>query len=348
MKKKCGQEKFFRSFTKNWCTAIRLARNEAEEEAKEEGKEDGEKIVASFQGEQYIYDLAQNPLMLSAICLVNYFQGGELPEDRVLLYELCVEGLLHHWDQRRGIHSEFSLEEKLRVCREVAIAMQEENRAETNLQKVQEIFVKILNDDEVRGKKLLEQIRHRAGLLVERRPGIFAFVHLAFQEYLAAKSVYEGNHRGVEIDSLLEHYRDPRWKEVLPLYCGLAPAKFAKQALHSLIEQEEITERELWDLEGEGNQQRLAHFLAKAYLASGKEVQQDQELQEQILSKIAIAPFDNRGSDFIFPKLEKKVSKKQLVLIANQFLGEHSRELLYSEAHRWLLENKKCLNREML
>jgi hypothetical protein len=109
-------ESQIREYTRHWCTAVRLARNESEAEARHEGKSDGDTIVNGFQEHPYIRNLARNPLMLSAICLVNYFEGGRLPEDRALLYRLCVEGLLHNWDQRRGIHSEFGFDEKLRTC----------------------------------------------------------------------------------------------------------------------------------------------------------------------------------------------------------------------------------------
>jgi NACalpha-BTF3-like transcription factor len=63
-------------YTRHWCTAVRLARNETEVEARHEGAMDGEHIVEGFQEHPYIRDLARNPLMLSAICLVNYFEGG--------------------------------------------------------------------------------------------------------------------------------------------------------------------------------------------------------------------------------------------------------------------------------
>ena len=69
-------------YTRHWCTAVRLAQNELEAEARREGEQDGDKIVEGFQEHPYISDLARNPLMLSAICLVNYFEGGRLPDDR--------------------------------------------------------------------------------------------------------------------------------------------------------------------------------------------------------------------------------------------------------------------------
>src|SRR5262249_43342140 len=97
-------------YTRHWCTAAPLAQNETE--ARRKGEEEGGAMVWGFRDYPAIRNLARNPLMLSAICLVNYFERGRLPEDRVVLYRLSVEGLLHYWDSRRGIRSEFGLEEK--------------------------------------------------------------------------------------------------------------------------------------------------------------------------------------------------------------------------------------------
>src|SRR6185436_8136997 len=61
-------------YTRHWCTAIRLARNEPEEEARREEEAEGIQILESFKGHPHISNLARNPLMLSAVCLVNYFE----------------------------------------------------------------------------------------------------------------------------------------------------------------------------------------------------------------------------------------------------------------------------------
>ncbi len=244
-------------YTQHWCTAVRLARNEPEEEARREGTADGEQIVNGFKGHPYIRNLARNPLMLSAICLVNYFEGGQLPQDRAVLYKLCVEGLLHNWDQHRGIHSDFALDEKLRACREVALTMQSNDRAEYEADKVQAIFGAVLGDN-TRAKQLQEHVRYRTGLLLEGRPGIFAFAHLTFQEYLAALAAYEGNRLGVHAVRLIDEHDDGRWKEVIALYCGLAPAPAVRTMLQSLISQPDTLS--------------LSTVLADAYLSAGPEV----------------------------------------------------------------------------
>jgi hypothetical protein len=258
-------------YTNHWCTSIRLAKNELESEARREGEQEGQQIVAGFQENPYIRNLARNPLMLSAICLVNYFEGGRLPEDRSLLYRLCVEGLLHNWDQRRGIHSEFSFDEKLRSCREVALAMQLENQAELDADRVQQIFSDVLGSSG-RAAKLLEYIRYRTGLLLERRPNIFGFAHLTFQEYLAARAVYEGNRLSVDTDQLVQEHTDGRWKEVIALYCGLAPLPVSKSLIEQLLDQTDTVP--------------LNEVLSESYFSSGSEILQDEELRQSVMRKL--------------------------------------------------------------
>jgi len=302
-------------YTRHWCTAVRLARNEPEAEARREGAADGERIVGGFKGHPYIHNLARNPLMLSAICLVNYFEGGQLPKDRAVLYKLCVEGLLHHWDQRRGIHSEFGFDEKLRACREVALSMQADDRAEYEADKVQQIFAMVLGDP-VRAEKLLEHIRRRTGLLLERRPGAFAFAHLTFQEYLAARAIHEGNRLGIDIERLTAEHSEGRWQEVIALYCGLAPTPAARQMIERLVAQRDSDP--------------LGAILAEAYLSSGPELAQDVEFRRKVLQRITRAPRSMALARF---------SDGEVALLANSLVGKTETEGYPSEAYAWLLDN---------
>ncbi len=246
-------------YARHWCTSVRLSRREPEAEAREQGAEDGDAIVAGFEDTPHIADLAQTPLMLSAICLVYYYERGELPDDRVKLYRMCVEGLLHNWDDRRGLRSDFSLEEQLRACRDLALVMQIDGRAESDEAEVLDVFTEALGDAG-RARELLAHARQRAGLLVERRAGVFAFAHLTFQEYLAALAVYEGNDRGVSIEGVVGECRDGRWAEVIPLLCGIVRTPRARQILDALI-----------DVDGDP----AGALILEAFLAAGQEVRDD-------------------------------------------------------------------------
>jgi energy-coupling factor transporter ATP-binding protein EcfA2 len=308
-------------YTCHWCISVRLAQNELEEEARREGQQDGLKIVQGFQKHPYISNLARNPLMLSAICLVNYFEGGRLPEDRSLLYRLCVEGLLHNWDQRRGIHSEFGFDEKLRCCREVALAMQMEDKAEFESDQVKEVFTKVLGDPE-RASALLEHIRYRTGLLLERRPDIFGFAHLTFQEYLAARAIHEGNQIGVKAEQLAIEHDDGRWKEVIALYCGLATTPAAKELIECLIAQPDT--------------KSLSEVLTEAYMSAGSEMLQDKSIRQNVLERVAIAP----GTRLSHPL--NKFSTQEASDISNKFVGRIQSNFL-SESYNWLLTHPKHL-----
>lgn len=314
-------------YTHHWCTAVRLARNESEAEARREGKIDGQKIVKAFQGHPYIRNLARNPLMLSAICLVNYFEGGNLPDDRALLYRLCVEGLLHNWDQRRGIDSQFGFDEKLRACREVALAMQMQDEAECDANKVQEIFTKVLHDAE-RATNLLEHIRYRTGLLLERRPGVFGFAHLTFQEYLAARAVHEGNQLGVTVEQLVKEHDDGRWKEVIALYCGLAVKPSVRDLIEKLISQPDT--------------ESLAEVLTEAYFAGGSELLQDINLRQRVIERVAVAPvsFQSKPLD--------RFPQEEVVPKANNLLGAIKSNIAISESHRYLNEKPQLINMKTL
>src|SRR6185369_3488297 len=314
-------------YTRHWCTAIRLARNEPEEEARREGQREGEQILESFKGHPYISNLARTPLMLSAICLVNYFEGGQLPRDRAVLYRLCVEGLLHHWDQRRGIHSEFTIEQKLRVCREVALAMQADDRAEYEAERISNLFMEVLRDTD-QALKLLEHVRYRSGLLLERRPGVFAFAHLTFQEYLAARAIHEGNHLGLDSQRLVSEHADARWKEVIALYCGLAPSSSATAVIRGLVNQ--------------SNSDVLSSVLAEAYLSCGAEVQKDSDLRMRVLERIARAPVSSTGSEL------PRFPADEIVPIANRVVGCTELVAEVSEAYTWLADNRPQIQGDVL
>jgi hypothetical protein len=73
-------------------------------------------------------------------------------------------------------------------------------------------------------EQIISEIRDRSGLLVERRPGYFAFSHLTFQEYLTATDyVREGAYA-----KLLGHVDDPWWDEVIMLASGIPGADAAR------------------------------------------------------------------------------------------------------------------------
>lgn len=315
------------TYTSHWCTSVRLARNEVESEARTEGEKDGARIVDSFTEHPHIRSLARRPLMLSAICLVNYFEGGNLPQDRAVLYRLCVEGLLHHWDQRRGITSSFSLDQKLRLCRETALQMQSEDRAEYPEAEVREVFARTLNNQQ-QGGALLEHVKYRTGLLLERRVGVFAFAHLTFQEYLAACAVYEGNIGQITIERLLAEAEEPKWQEVLPLYCGIAPASHARPVIDRLCA---------------SVSRRNARVLADAFRTSRLELREDRAVESAVVEALAAVSGLEGADGRYYGEFFDGFDLELVALAANRAVGS-SQEPEISNAHRWLSTHPDALD----
>jgi hypothetical protein len=221
------------------------------------------------------------------------------------------------------------LDEKLRVCREVALAMQADDRAEYEAEKISRLLTQVL-EDQNQATKLMEHIRYRTGLLLERRPGVFAFAHLTFQEYLAARAVHEGNRLGLDAKRLVSEHTDGRWKEVIALYCGLTTTPAAIAVIQDLLNQPD------------NRSQALAGVLAEAYLSCGAEVAKDPELRKQVLERIARSPtFNYPGTLFRFPAAE-------VAPVANGELGGVALEDELSESFRWLQENPALLQEEVL
>jgi len=185
-----------------------------------------------------LWRLAPNPLLLTVMALVHAHRG-RLPQARAMLYEETVDILLWRWDEIKSAG-----EETLPRLREL---LMDAGRAETDLKAMLwklafEIHGETGDSDgeglaDVREWRLLEELCHlhpkksldwarqvidaikmRAGLLLEREPGVYSFPHRTFQEYLAGahlstlgKFVEEGCKRADE---------GAFWREVVLLAVG--------------------------------------------------------------------------------------------------------------------------------
>lgn len=292
-------EKEVKLYLKRWCTAVRMAQGENPKDAKKNGNEDGINLLKRIEENFYVRNLAKNPLMLSAICLVQFFKHGHLPDQRALLYKWCVEGLIHEWDERRGIHSEYDLDEKLRIVREVALSMQKQGLAEYPRKQVEEVFSSVLGDRK-KALLLLDHIRFRSGILLERRANIYGFAHLTFQEYLAALAIHNGNSLKFTPNNLAENYLERKWMEVIPLYCGLTTDINAKNLIGKLLRKDPSDE--------------LSSIIAHAVAAADKKI--TKQLRKKAIRFCVNCPSTRRSSSL------ELFSSEEVILIAKQELGK--------------------------
>jgi len=138
--------------------------------------------------------LAPNPLLLTMMALLHS-SWGRLPEDRVQLYSEIVELLLARWEQSRlGRETltqarlsprdlRFALEEVAYVAH--GQQLEGEGTADVAEPFLRRVLQEYLEGDWNRAGDMIRYIRERAGLLLERKPGVYGFPHRTLQEYLA-------------------------------------------------------------------------------------------------------------------------------------------------------------------
>ena len=153
-----------------------------------------------------LWRMARNPLLLTVMALVHS-NKGELPDARALLYENVIDILLWRWDavriprgdeeinirmlMKQADIQDVDLKQALwELAYKVHAQVQEGDDGEATSDIPESLLIETLRTLAPDGSQtwteaMLEIINLRAGLLVERRPGVYSFPHRTFQEYLA-------------------------------------------------------------------------------------------------------------------------------------------------------------------
>lgn len=148
---------------------------------------------------QKLKELCTNPLMLTILCIVFHDQQQDLPRDRAALYEECVRVLLQHW--RREVYElelgrevpHFDGNAAQSVLARVAwwmhgeqnrtAAAMEELAAQAQIGLSQVAASCGLGHD---GAAFIQRMKDETGILAGDNEGRCGFLHLSFQEFLAA------------------------------------------------------------------------------------------------------------------------------------------------------------------
>jgi hypothetical protein len=202
-------------------------------------------LTEAVQRTPSVRRLAGNPLLLTLMTLIH--RGlGKLPQERGELYEKCVGMLLDTWQdaRRKGdktSHAFTRLElEPLRqkdYLAHLALYVQEKNQRHEDEDSrgivSREAALEVLasrhlelsrrqrpgmtqGDAREEMKSFLDYISDQTGLLIDRGGGQLAFIHLSFQEYLAAWIFVQQSSRD-NLKFFTQHLGRTTWEEVLLL-----------------------------------------------------------------------------------------------------------------------------------
>ena len=202
-------------------------------------------LMQAIRTKEQIRILAINPLMLTVIALVHK-DRVKLPDRRAELYAEAVSVLLGKWDEVRNIEEQeviigklIDANDKRLILQSVALWMQEREVREIDAEMLRKLLTRELqaNFGEVANvrqaaTRFIDLIEERAGLLIARELGVYAFSHLTFQEYLAAAAIAD---REDYIDYTLKRTANSWWREVILLEAGHLSLQ-GKQRTNKLVE----------------------------------------------------------------------------------------------------------------
>jgi DNA replication protein DnaC len=235
-------------FLENWYKNIEAAVigdtcEEDRERAIKEGKARYEDLMKIIKDKNYenLHQLAVNPLLLTIIAIVHRTRAV-LPKERHKLYDECLRVMIELWNvANRKLDVNFSVGNSLDNLSKLAVYLMKENRREMELSEIKGLLTA-----EIEGKSLdvfLKEMVLKSGLLYESE-GKYGFLHLTFQEYLAACYF-----AGEENPNHILEYRDrDYWTETFKLFANTGNVHhFFNEIIDNLEEKKYWRQMQLWD-----------------------------------------------------------------------------------------------------
>jgi formylglycine-generating enzyme required for sulfatase activity len=193
-----------------------------------------------------VFELTRNPLLLTNICLVHRDRGN-LPHSRDRLYEECTDVLLELWRAAIGYQTRVDARSGRKVLQPAALWMhQEEGRTRARageLAPVIEPALKSAGWPHGSAEEFLRVVRDESGLLTGWDQENYGFMHLGFQEYLAAREIQNNHHRDPRVlSNLAERFGQSWWQEVTLLLLALDNPCLFEQFMRVLTYQPGFTQ----------------------------------------------------------------------------------------------------------
>ncbi|MBW4613109.1 MAG: NACHT domain-containing NTPase [Desmonostoc vinosum HA7617-LM4] len=217
----------------------------------------GERLIKKLEEEKPIQELANNPLLLTLLCLV-FEESGKFASNRSELYQESVDILLKKWDIKRNIerdqiYKNLSSDKKKSLLSQIALETFEQGCYFFKQKEVEKYITQYIenlleastNYEELQleSEVVLKSIEVQHGLLIERAKEIYSFSHLALHEYFTARKFVISDDPNI-LQSLANHITEISWREVFLLTVGMLDSadkllQLMKQKIDALLSKDE-------------------------------------------------------------------------------------------------------------
>lgn len=224
-------------FAERWCLAFEKSTLGDTLEAQINAEQEQKELLAALESSASLQRLASNPLLLTILALIKR-QNVALPNRRVELYEIYLETLIRAWNKARSLDKaqvgeDINTNEILVALGPLALWLRERNPT-AGVVPEQELLSQLTRyyiEDEDWGRgvakekaqKFLESVRRYSNLIVERGHKQYGFLHLTFEEMLAAYGLVQKGQLNLQssLDLIQTHLTDPGWRETILLAVGV-------------------------------------------------------------------------------------------------------------------------------
>ena len=197
-----GREEIER-FADRWTLAFESAVHGDTEMAHQAARKERDDLLATIFASPGIERLASNPLLLTILALIKR-QGVTLPQRRVELYELYLRTLINAWNKARSLDQrpvgpEMDYLETVQVLAPLGLWLRETNPTAGLVSRaaLENWLTEYYRTEwgmtpgpaRRQAREFLNAVRQYSNLLVERGQDQYGFLHLTFEEMLAAKGI---------------------------------------------------------------------------------------------------------------------------------------------------------------